>query len=203
MEKNEVKQSGPKESKELALHYMKTLVEVARESFLILDADLVVVSANPMFYKTFQVSAEQTEGKSLYDLGNGQWNIPQLRSLLQDVLPQKKLVTNYEVKHVFQAIGEKTMLLNARQIDSVQLIVLAIEDISERKLLEEKLADRAKVLEVKIAERTRELTDRVKELELLNKTMVGREIKMTELKKEIESLKKLIKNGNGNHENGR
>lgn len=186
MKDDEVKQK----SKDLALHYMKALVEVARESFLILDASLRVVSANPVFYQNFQVSSEQTENQLLYELGNGQWNIPELRRLLEEVLPSKKTVKNYEVNHVFEAIGQKTMQLNARQIDSVQLIILAIEDITDKKNLEEKLAEYTKGLEEKIEERTAELKDRIKELETMNKTMVDRELKMVELKKENEKLKK-------------
>ena len=196
-----------KESKEEAVHYMKTLVDVARESFLILDSNLRVVQANPVFYETFQVSQENTVNALLYDLGNGQWDIPELRKLLEEVLPTTtttttttagKVVRNYEVSHVFETIGQKTMLLNAKQIDSVQLIILAIEDITERKNLEGKLAEYTKGLESKIAERTGELAEQVKELEKLNRTMVGRELKMMELKKEIEKLKRPAKNGNGN-----
>jgi len=112
-------------------------------------------------------------------------------------------VKDYEVKHVFQTIGEKTILLNARQIDTVQLIILAMEDITDRKSLEEKLAGFAKKQEIKIIERTAQLAGRVKELEALNKTMVGRELKMVELKKEIEDLKKRVKNGNGKNGNGK
>lgn len=178
-----------RESKDLALHYMKTLVEVARESFMILDASLVVISANPIFYQTFQVEPEETEGKFIYELGNGQWNIPELKKLLEEILPQKKVVKNYEVGHNFQVIGEKTMLLNARQIDSVQLIILAIEDITDKKNLEEKLAGYTKDLEVKVAQRTAELADRVRELEKVNKLMIGRELRMVELKKELEETK--------------
>jgi len=103
------------------------------------------------------------------------------------------------VTHVFENIGRRTMLLNASQIDTVQLIVLAIEDITDRKEMEEKLSEYTKGLEVKVAERTKELSDQLKQVESLNKSMVGREIKMMDLKKEIESLKKLIKNGNGNN----
>jgi len=212
MKNKNVKQGGIKESKDLALHYMKTLVEVARESFLILNSDLKVISANPVFYEIFQVLPKQTESKFVYELGNGQWNIPALRKLLEGVLPKKKVVKNYEVTHIFETIGEKTMLLNARQIDSVQLIILCVEDITSKKKLEKELAEYTKGLETKIAERTKELASRVKELETLNKTMVGRELKMVELKKEIEEIKKLVKNGNGNgkrkngngnHKNGR
>lgn len=221
MKNNKVKQNRGKELKDQALHFMETLTEVARESFLILDPNLLVISANPIFYQNFRVSPKQTEKKLLYKLGNGQWNIPKLRSLLEEILPKKKAVRNYEVKHIFETIGEKTMLLNARQIDSVQLIILAIEDITSRKKLEEKLAEYTKGLEIKIAERTAEIAKRVKELEASNKIMVGRELKMIELKKEIENLKKRIKNGNrlgkstingkngrtgnnkGNHKNGR
>ena len=187
MNKETIKKNGSKESRELALHYMKTLVEVARESFLILDSDLRVVSANPTFYQNFQVSPEQTENVFLYELGNGQWNIPILKSLLEEVLPQKKVVKDYEVQHSFQKIGKKTILLNARQIDidTAHMIVLAMEDITVRKELEQKLAEYTTELENKVLERTREIADRVKDLELLNQAMVGREMKMIDLKREL------------------
>lgn len=172
-------------SKELALHYMQTLVEVARESFLILDHDLRVISANEVFYRNFQVTPAQTENKLLYELGNGQWNIPELKRLLEEILPDKKVVRDYEVLHVFESIGEKTILLNARQIDTVQLIILAMEDITIREELEKKLAEYTKGLEDKVAERTGQLADRIKELESVNKSMVGRELKMVELKEAL------------------
>lgn len=191
------------ESKEYAIHYMEALVDIARESFLILDPKLKIISANPMFYQNFQVSKEETINKFVYDLGNGQWNIPELRRLLENVLPGNKIVKDFQVEHVFEKIGEKTMLLNARQLDSVQLIILAIEDVTNKKKLEGQLAEYTQNLEIKIAKRTEELATRVKELETLNRTMVGRELKMIELKEEIEKLKKRGKNGkNGNGKNG-
>jgi hypothetical protein len=205
MENNNNKENEFKESKELALRYMETMMACARESFLILDHGLRVIMANPIFYEVFQVLPEQTENKFLYELGNGQWNIPELRKLMEEILPDKKVVKDYEVNHKFETIGKKTMLLNARQIDTIQLIILAIEDITFRKELEEKLSEYTKQLEITVGERTGELGDRIKELEALNKTMVGRELKMMELKKEIEGLKKQGKNGNhknGNHNNG-
>jgi len=191
MNSNKARKGGSKESQELALHYMKTLVEVARESFLILDSSLRVVSANPTFYQNFQVSPDQTENVFLYELGNGQWNIPLLKSLLEEILPMKKVVKDYEVKHTFQKIGEKTILLNARQIDidTAHMIILAMEDITVRKELEQKLAEYATELELKVLERTREIANRVKDLESLNSVMVGRELKMIELKKEFEAYK--------------
>ncbi|MDO8497414.1 MAG: hypothetical protein Q7S61_02610 [bacterium] len=128
--------------------------------------------------------------KFIYDLGNGQWDILELRDLLEKILPEKKIVRNYEVKHDFQTIGKKTMLLNAGQIDSVQLIIIALEDISERKGLEEKLAKYTKELEGKVVARTGQLTDKNEELEKMNRFMVGRELKMVEQKKEIADLKK-------------
>ena len=173
---------------------------MARESFLILDHNLLVISANPVFYQNFGVTVEQTENVSLYELGNGQWNIPALKTLLENILPDKKTVRDYEVKHIFQTIGEKTIILNARQIDMTQLIILAVEDITVRNNLEKKLAITAKELEkyttrleVKGVEQTAELAARVVELESLNKSMVGRELKMIELKKENEELKQKFK----------
>ena len=95
------------------------------------------------------------------------------------------------------------MLLNARQIDSVQLIIIAIEDITARRNIESKLAEYTKGLEMKVTERTKDLIAKVKELEESNKTMVGRELKMVELKKEIADLKKRVENGNGKNGNGK
>ncbi len=159
MKNNEVKEERLKESKKIALHYMKTLVDVAREPFLILDADLKVLSANPIFYQTFEVAPLETEGEFIYKLGNGQWDIPELKKLLEEVLPQKKDVRDYDVTHVFETIGKKTMLLNAGQIDEVQLIILAIEDITMTEEFYGKIAEYTKELEAKISELQREIAD--------------------------------------------
>lgn len=190
MTDDKVKSEEIKDSKEQALHYMKTLVDVARESFLILDSDLRVVEANPTFYQSFKVTSEETKNVLLKELGNGQWDIPELNSLLKEILPEKKEVRDYGVTHTFETIGQKTILLNAKQIDSVQLIILAMEDITSRRGLEDKLAEYTKNLEVTVSKRTEELAARIKELEEFNESMVGREVKMAELKKEIEELKK-------------
>ena len=117
-------------------------------------------------------------------------------------MPQKKVVNNYEVTHSFEAIGERTILLNARQIDSVQLIILALEDVTDRKQIEREKAQYTELLEAKVGERTAALTKQIEELASLNKSMIGRELKMVELKKENEALKKRVKNGNGKRKNG-
>lgn len=116
----------------------ENIVAVAHEGLVVLDSDHRVVAANPAFYETFQVDPEDTENRSLFELGNGQWDIPQLHELLEEVLPENTAFQDYEVEHDFPAIGRKTMLLNARHLQDKdgsrdQHIVLAITDITERK----------------------------------------------------------------------
>jgi len=86
---------------------------------LVLDAELKIISANNSFYRTFKVTPDETMGQLIYDLGNKQWDIPKLRELLETILPRKTTFDNYEVEHDFAAIGKRTMLLNARQIQRV------------------------------------------------------------------------------------
>ncbi len=116
------------------------IVETIREPLLVLDSDLKVISASRSFYGVFKVKPEETVGQLIYDLGNKQWNIPKLRKLLEKILPEKTSFDNYEVEHDFATIGKRTMLLNARQIERAmgkeRIILLAIEDITERKAIE-------------------------------------------------------------------
>lgn len=114
-----------------AVKHAQDIIAIVREPFLVLDSSLHVVTANPAFYKTFKVLKKNTEGILVYQLGNGQWNIPKLRKLLEDILPKKKVTKGFKVVHSFPSIGQKVMLLHARQIDNVQLILLAIEDVTE------------------------------------------------------------------------
>jgi two-component system, chemotaxis family, CheB/CheR fusion protein len=116
-----------------ARHYSESVVETVPTPLLVLNADLRVVTANPAFYGTFHVSAEETLQRLIYDLGNGQWNIPALRDLLKGVLDRGENFSNREVEHTFDTIGKKTMRLSGRKVDEAQLILLAIEDITESK----------------------------------------------------------------------
>jgi two-component system, chemotaxis family, CheB/CheR fusion protein len=117
--------------------YAESIVETVPTPLIVLDPDLRVVSTNPAFNATFQVSAEKSTGRLVYDLGNRQWDIPELRRLLHEVLPGNDHFDGYQVEHVFEKIGRKVMLLNGRRLDHVQLILLAVEDITERKASEE------------------------------------------------------------------
>lgn len=118
-----------------ARDYAEAIVEMVQDALVVMDADLRVVRANSKFYATFQVLPQATEGYPIFELGNGQWNIPQLRSLLQDLLPQNTQIDGFRVDHVFDHIGPKTMQLNARKITTTTgdpLILLTIQDISDR-----------------------------------------------------------------------
>lgn len=126
-----------------AHEYTQSIVRTVREPLLVLDADLRVRTANDAFYRTFQVEPEATQGRLIYELGNGQWDIPALRKLLEDVLPRNAGFADSEVEHEFSHIGRKAMLLNAQQLvqefDQEASILLAIEDITERKRADDRL----------------------------------------------------------------
>jgi PAS domain S-box-containing protein len=102
----------------------------------VLTADLKVISANQSFYQTFKVIPEETEGRFIYSVGNHQWDIPALRKLLEEIVPQNSHFNGFEVDHEFPAIGRKMMVLNARRIyrqgKGTEMILLAIEDVTER-----------------------------------------------------------------------
>jgi two-component system CheB/CheR fusion protein len=115
------------------LEYYKEITETIREPFIILTDKLYVVTANPAFYKMFKVLRKDTEGHRMYELGTNQWDAPELRELLEHILPTKKVLNDYEITLDFPKLGKKTMLLNARQVDSKQLILLAVEDVTEQK----------------------------------------------------------------------
>ncbi len=144
-----------------AREYAENIVETVREPLLVLSSDLKILTANHSFYETFNVTAEDTIGYFIYDLGNRQWDIPKLRTLVEEILPENNVMNNYEVEHDFPGIGRRTILLNARQIFreniSSHIILLAMEDITERKKLEHELQKSHTKLGVIVDERTKEL----------------------------------------------
>jgi PAS domain-containing protein len=96
------------------LEIFGSLSDSIREPLVVLDSNLKVLKANLSFYRTFKVKPEETDGISIYDLGNRQWDIPKLRELLEDILPQNSIFNDFEVEHDFLTIGRKVMHLNAR-----------------------------------------------------------------------------------------
>ena len=143
LEKNRKELEVIKKSADEALEYAESIINTVREPLIILDQDLRVVTASRSFYEVFKVNPQETVGQLIYDLGNKQWDIPKLRELLETILPQKATFDNYEVEHDFFTIGKRIMLLNARQIqrgsEKEQIILLAIEDITARKQIENAL----------------------------------------------------------------
>lgn len=154
--------------------YIKTVVDVVREPILILDKDLRVMAANESFYRTFQVEAKDTERSVVYELGNGQWDIPALRKLLDDILPKNTFFKGFEVNHEFPLIGKKVMILNARQIHFEKksasglfppIILLAIEDVTDIMVVAETLANHTNQIEMKFTERAQKLETHIGKLE--------------------------------------
>ena len=125
------------------LDFAEAIVETVREPLVILNQNLEVIKANKTFYATFHSSPEETERRRIYDLGNGQWNIPKLRELLENMLPTHSTFRDFEVTHEFEHVGRKVMLLNASEIfdpnAQARTILLAIEDATDRKRAEEAL----------------------------------------------------------------
>ncbi|WP_462251125.1 PAS domain-containing protein, partial [Ferruginibacter sp.] len=128
-----------------ARNYNESIVATLYQPLLVLDKHLRVKTANKAFYKTFKVNEQETEGVLIYDLGNRQWNIPELRTLLEEVLPQKKQITDYEVTHNFSSIGIRTILLCALEITrekkEEKLILLSIEDVTEKASAQKKIKE--------------------------------------------------------------
>jgi len=161
--------------------YAESVVDTVHEPLLVLDALLRVRSASRAFYEMFRVSARETIDTPLFELGNRQWDIPDLRRLLGQILPDRKSMEFFEVEHEFPGVGRKIMRLNARQIrqqhTQSELILLAIEDVTERRRAAETLR-----------QTNADLRAHAEELTRFNGVAVGRELRMIELKKEVNEL---------------
>lgn len=137
--------------------YIKTVVDIVREPVLVLDKNFKVIAANDCFYETFKVTVKDTKGKIVYDLGNGQWDIPALKNLLEDILPKHTFFKGFEVTHEFPKIGRKIMILNARQMFVKEdkagkdaIILLAMEDVTEMMVVAEMLSEHADKIKDKL-----------------------------------------------------
>lgn len=130
------------ENIKVALHYAERIIATIRVPLLVLDKDFNIKSANKIFYKTFSVNEGQIAGQNIFQLSNGQWDFPELRDLLQNLLPLKTKILDLEITSNFSLLGKKVLLINANEIinklSNEKLILLAIEDVTERRLLKEK-----------------------------------------------------------------
>ncbi|HTB32557.1 MAG TPA: ATP-binding protein, partial [Bacteroidia bacterium] len=129
--------------------YTEGIVNTIRDPLIILDSQLRVNRATPGFYRKFKTTEKQTEGHYIYELGNGQWNIPRLKELLETILPEKKELDGFEVTQTFPFIGKRAMLLNARQVHNLNnepLILLSIEDITDKRKVEDGLVEVERLL---------------------------------------------------------
>ena len=165
-----------------AYDFSEAILATLHEPMLVLDIDLRVKSANKAYFKKFRVTQADTEGKLIYELGNGQWNIAPLRELLGTIIQKETFFYDYEITHVFPQIGRKTMLLNAsrimQKVQNEQLILLAIADTTEVSL--KRRAD-TKGLEDIISERTAELAQS-------NKSLKERNISLERSNKDLETF---------------
>jgi chemotaxis protein methyltransferase CheR len=116
------------------------IVDTVRDPLLVLDEDLLIVAASRSFYQYFKVSQEETDGRHLYSLGDGQWDIPALRERLQQILPKQNALEAFEVEHEFPSIGRRVMVLNARKVFDASAarttILLGFDDITDRRAVE-------------------------------------------------------------------
>jgi transcriptional regulator with GAF, ATPase, and Fis domain len=187
---------------------LQTFIEIfddmlgsVRHPLVVLDPDLKVVKANQFFYQTFNVKPEETEGMLIYELGNRQWDIPKLRELLENILPQNSVFNDFEVEHTFESIGRKIMHLNARRINKKlnhsQLILLAIEDVTEREYYKRHLEDLVK-------KRTVELVAAREEAEREKQRVEAALSEITKLKELLEAERAYLQEDiklEYNHEN--
>jgi len=184
-----------------ARELVESTINAVREPLVVLDQNLRVVTASNSFYDFFTVKPEETVGQIIYDLGNGQWDIPRLRTLLEEILSLNSVFNDFEVEHVFESIGPKIMHLNARRIyqevNHSQLILFAIEDVTEREFYKRNL-------EILVEARTTELVEARQEAEKGKLVAEAALCQIKILKKQLEEEKAYLKEEiklEHNHEN--
>jgi two-component system CheB/CheR fusion protein len=154
------------------LYYAESIFTTIREPLIILDGKLCIKTANASFYKKFNIKERETEGKLFFEIQNHQWDDHHIRSLLEKILREKECLTDFEIVLKFPVLGERTMLMNVRQIvnekTAEQLLLLAIEDVTERKVADHKIKTFTDELEKKVIERTAELKLSIEDLKQTN-----------------------------------
>lgn len=167
--------SDRNEKLNLSRLYAESIVTTIREPLIILNKNLQIQSANEAFYKRFRTTSNETIGRTIFELGNNQWDIPGLRKMLENILSKKASIVDYEVSHDFPAIGFRIMLLNATQIlkDNAEeeSILLAFEDVTEKRKIDKELKLFSKELEKQVLERTDSLNKANSELNYSNESL--------------------------------
>jgi formate hydrogenlyase transcriptional activator len=186
---------------EEAREFVESIINTVREPLIVLDENLKVVTVSRSFYDFFKVKPEETLGQLIYDLGNKQWNIPRLRDLLEETLPENTVYKDFEVEHDFETIGPKIMHLNARRIcqesSLAPLILLAIEDVTEREYYKRNLE---KIVETRTAELVLAKQEAEKGKQAAETSLSEIKILKEQLEQERAYLKEEIKLEH-NHEN--
>ena len=175
------------------------IIATVREPLIVLDGDLRVISANDSFYRTFKVLRRWTEGRLLFEIGKRQWDIPSLRILLENILLTDRQFQDFEVEQDFPKIGRRTMLLNARRLTggkgNYELILLAIEDVTERKRLEverQRLVAEQEVLAAELAITNEELQVQAEELIVQAEELTIQKEELERLNADLRSKQQLL-----------
>src|ERR1700738_5303232 len=142
---------------EEARSFAQEIIDAVREPVLGLDQDLRVITASRSFYRTFEVGLEDTEGRLLYQLGDGHWDIPKLRLLLEKIVPENGVMEDYEVEYEFPSVGPRTMCLNARKVfyeeGSHTTILLGIEDVTRQRVLQREKDELSRQKDILLAQK--------------------------------------------------
>jgi len=174
--------------------YTESIFDILRGPFLILDSSLHVLTANQAFYQVFSLSPEEAEGNLIYHLGRREWNIPELRELLEGILPQYGTVADFELEHCFQTLGVRKMVVNAREVHidgrHGALTVLSLEDVTDQRVVQQQLRSVHHDLEARTRESNGELR---RALEYLTKEMIERKRAEDEARESGNYFKLLLK----------
>lgn len=173
----------------------RAVVDTVREPFLVLDQDLRIIAASRSFYTNFQIGQEKTQGQMLYDLDDGQWNIAALRLLLDRIVPASEVMEDFEVEQEFPRLGRRTMLLNARKVfdetHGAPMILLAFEDITERRTTERTLKGLLQQKDTLLAEMSHRIANSLQIIASIL-LMKARSVKSDETRQHLEDAHRRV-----------